>query len=290
MQNLKDGFQVEYSTDSGESWNQLGTRDDPGWYNYHNVNIADGAFPEGKSYFTNVQLNWTQSAKDISFLNGQSHVSFRFVFRSDGSEQAQGLAIDDFEVTKFEGELKTTLTSFEAELTGEQEQTIRWTTGIEYNADKFILEKSFTGFKFDTVAQVNAKGRTSTVSQFYEWEDHSPWNVIYYRLHVISTNPDENFYSDVIVVRRNIEEGIVRHVLTNPFTDRIFVSFSSQIQQEVSVRLFDMSGRLIREKIGTPNSVGIELDHLDLPTGIYILNVQIGDEEPTSYKLLTTGQ
>ncbi|MEO6132008.1 MAG: PKD domain-containing protein, partial [Saprospiraceae bacterium] len=148
IQNRNDGFQVEYSTDGGSVWRQLGAKTDPNWYNYHNANIADGAFPEGKDYFTNAQLNWTQYIKDLSFLGGQSRVSFRFVFKSDAEEQAQGLAIDDFEVTKFDGELKTTVTTFTADYTGDQEVTLNWTTGLEYQCQKFILERSYTGFGF----------------------------------------------------------------------------------------------------------------------------------------------
>ncbi|HJW29177.1 MAG TPA: PKD domain-containing protein, partial [Saprospiraceae bacterium] len=97
---IYDGFQVEYTLDGGLSWQQLGSKDDPGWYNYRNNNVTDGAFVQGKSYFSNAQLNWTQYIKDVSFLAGKDKVAFRFIFKSNTSEQAQGLAIDDFEVTK----------------------------------------------------------------------------------------------------------------------------------------------------------------------------------------------
>lgn len=293
-QNRNDGFQVEYSTDGGGSWNQLGSRDDPAWYNYHNINLDDGAFPKGKSYFTNAQLNWTQYVKDISFLGGEPRVSFRYVFRSDDDEPAQGVVIDDFEITKYEGPLETNVTLFSAEYTDEQEVTVKWTTGIEYQAQKFILERSFTGFDFTQVGQLNATGVISTVPQHYEWIDQSLRNVIYYRLKAINDNPELNyhleFFTDTIVVRRDIDPDIVHHVLTNPFRDRILVSFSSIINQEVSLRLFDASGRLVRDDKQTPNSVAIELDRLSLPPGIYILSVQIGENEPTSYKLFTEGR
>lgn len=293
IQNRNDGFQVEYSTDGGGTWLQLGSRDDPAWYNYLNSNIADGAFPVGKSYFTNAQLDWTQYVRDISFLGGEPRVSFRYVFRSDKSDPAQGLVIDDFEVAKYEGELKTKVTIFNASYTGEQEITVNWTTGIEYQAKKFILERSFTGFAFEEVGQLNAKGIISTVAQAYKWIDESLRNIIYYRVKVINDNPDinyhEEFYTETIVVRRDIDPDVVHTVLTNPFSDRIQVSFSSMINQDVSVRLFDTSGKMIRDEKHTPNSVAIEIDRLDLPPGIYFLSIQIADNEPSTYKLFTNG-
>ncbi len=293
VQNRNDGFQVEYSTDGGASWTQLGSKDDTGWYNYHNTNLADGAFPIGKSYFTNAQLNWTQYIKDVSFLVGQSHVSFRFVFRSDESDPAQGLAIDDFTISKFEGELETTVTIFNGDYTSDQEVTLNWTTGVEYQCQKIYLERSFTGLGFSQVATLNAKGVVSTFPHTYTATDQSLRNVIYYRLHVVNENTSipyfYEFYSDTIIVRRNTEPDIVQNVLTNPFKDNIFVSFSSSVTKPVTARLFDMSGKLVRKEVTTPYSISYTMQDLHLPQGVYMLSIQVGDGEIKSYKLFTQG-
>ncbi len=293
IQNRNDGFQVEYSTDGGVNWAQLGSRENPNWYNYLNLNLADGAFPVGKSYFTNAQLTWTQYVKDISFLRGETTVSFRYVFRSDNAEQAQGLAIDDIEITKYEGELVTTLTTFNAIYTGDQEVTVNWTTGIEYQCQKFILERSYTGFGFTPVGEIPAKGVVSTFANAYTKTDQNLRNIIYYRLKVINENPDINyafdFYSDTIVVRREVEPDIVHNVLPNPFTDKIGISFSSVVTQQIVVRLFDTTGKLVLEETAIPHAVSYELDQLHMPTGVYILTVQVGEGEPSAYKLFTGG-
>jgi PKD repeat protein len=293
IQNRNDGFQIEYSLDGGSSWVQLGTRDNPNWYNYHNVNLSDGAFPIGKSYFTNAQLNWTQYIKDVSFLAGEPRVAFRYVFRSDGSEPAQGLAIDDFEVTKYTGELKTIVTEFNAAYTNTQEVTVNWTTGIEYQCQRFLLERSYTGFGFTEVANIPAKGVVSTFATEYSRVDQSLRNVIYYRLRVINENTDidyyHEFYTDTVVVRR-VEPDIVHNILPNPFSDVIGISFTSNITQPVTFRLFDTSGKLVREETSTPNAVAYQMDQLDLPPGIYILSIRIGEGEEKAYKLLSAGE
>ena len=295
IQNRNDGFQIEYSTDGGVVWTQLGSKNDPAWYNYENLNLSDGAFPVGKSYFTNAHLDWIQYVKDISFLAGKATVSFRYVFRSDAEEQAQGLAIDDFEVTKYEGELQTMITIFTAEYVGDQEVKINWTTGIEYQAKTFILERSYVGSGFTEIGSQNAKGGVTTIAQEYTHTDQSLHDLIYYRLKVINDNPDigyhYEFYTDPIVVRRDVEPDIVNTVLTNPFDNAINVSFTSIINQQVIFRLFDISGRVVKYEEATPNGVYYTIDNINksLPAGIYVLSVQIGDEEPTSYKLFTTG-
>src|SRR4030095_7422500 len=293
LQNQSDGFQVEYSTDSGDTWQQLGDNEDPGWYNYLNANQGNVAFPISKSYFTGNKTTWTQYINDISFLGGKPHVSFRFVFRSNYEVQSKGLAIDDFEVTQYEGELKTTITNFTADYTSDQEVTVLWTTGIEYQCRKFILERSYTGLGFTQVAELPASGVFSTYPHDYMRVDQSLRKVIYYRLNVINENPDIpyslQFYSDTVVVRRDVDPGKIYSVLTNQFENNVTISFSSVITQEVIFRLFDTSGKLVKYEEAFPNSVAYTLDWLDLPPGVYILNVQVGNDASTTYKLFTTG-
>ncbi len=293
VQNRNDGFQVEYSTDGGASWKQLGVKNIPYWYNYANEQLADGAFPIGKDYFTNAQLTWTQYVNDVSFLAGQPNVSFRFVFQSDDEIEAQGVAIDDVEITRYEGELKTTITVFNASYTGDQAVTVNWTTGIEYQCRRFLLERSYTGFGFSEVSNTPAKGVVSTFANQYSRVDQSLRNVIYYRLKVINENValgySYEFYSDTIVVRRDVEADIVNTVIPNPFSDKIAISFSSIVDQEVAFRMYDVSGKLVYEELVAPNAVAYTLDQLNFPPGVYVLSVQIGDGELKAYKLFTKG-
>lgn len=293
VQNRNDGFLLEYSLDAGKTWTQLGSKEDPSWYNYHNINLADGAWPMGRSYFTNAQLNWTQYVKDISFLVGNAKVAFRFVFQSDESEPAQGLVIDDFEVTKYEGELKTNLTVFTADYTDDQIITLNWTTGLEYQCQRFYIERSFNGFSFEEVGNLPAEGITSTFPHNYTTTDQTLRDVVYYRLRVENDNPaidyHYEFYSDTIIVRRNVDANGIYKILPSLFKDRVYVSFTSIINETITARLFDMSGKLVVEDIRVPNSIAYSVGDLHLPEGIYVLSLQVGDQEPKAYKLFTLG-
>jgi hypothetical protein len=293
VQNRNDGFQVEYSLNAGATWQQLGTRDDIGWYNYQNINLTDAAFPMGRSYFTNAQLTWTQYIKDISLLAGNAKVSFRFVFRSDSADPAQGVAIDDVQLTKYTGDLKTTVTVFDAAYNDDGEVEVTWTTGLEYHCKRFEIERSLTGLTFGKIATVNAKGGTSTFPREYEHKELNVHNLIYYRMKVINENTAlgyyYEFYTDTVIVRRNVEANIVHHVLTNPFTDKIHVTFTGVIHDQVTARLYDMSGKLLVEDIASPHSIAYVMDNLSLIPGVYVFSLQIGEEEPKTYKLLSLG-
>ena len=110
---------------------------------------------------------------------------------------------------------------------------------------------------------------------------------------MINENPDIDyfleFYTDTIVVRKDVEPDIVQSVLPNPFTNYIGVSFSSIVTKPVTLRLFDVSGKMVLEQTTVPNAVAMQLDQLLLPTGVYVLTVQIGDGENKAYKLFTRG-
>ena len=187
------------------------------------------------------------------------------------------------------------VTIFNADYTSQQEITINWTTGIEYQCQKFILERSFTGGGFTQMAQFNATGVVSTVAQQYQVLDQSLRDIIYYRLKVINDNPaigyHLEFYTDPVVVRKDVQADIVNSVIPNPFSNRIDITFTSVVNQKVVLKLFDVSGRLIKSQEGIPNSVYYSLDNIQrsLTPGIYILNVQIGDESATVYKMFTAG-
>jgi len=80
-----DESYMEYSTDSGATWQMLGTSGDSAWYNN-----SDGW--EGNSN------GWILAYHDLSSLAGQPHVQFRFVMSSDGSGTYSGVMVDNFKI------------------------------------------------------------------------------------------------------------------------------------------------------------------------------------------------
>jgi hypothetical protein len=291
MQNLFDGFKLEYTTDFGASWKQVGDRSDPNWYNYLNQNIERGIFDQGESYFTNVAPAYQEFAVDVSELSGESFVGFRFVFKSDDEDNQIGVAIDDFTIQKFDGDPQTEIVNQNAEYTADSEMTISWSTSPEYQADKFEIERSFNGVTYEVIKTIPAKGKNTLQSQSYTLSYSELRPLLFFRIRSINKNDalgyNYDFYAPTMVVRRNIDENKVNKVFPNPITDFVNVTFTSVIEEQVELRLFDPAGRLIREQTGTPGEVFIRMDDLALPGGMYMLNVKIGDQEDKTYKLLS---
>lgn len=88
-----DGLNLQYSTDSGQSWNVLGAynQSDSNWYNTEYVQSL-GSYEPGWSGNSNGWKKVMHSFKPST--NGKT--AFRFQFASNASVQDEGFSIDDF--------------------------------------------------------------------------------------------------------------------------------------------------------------------------------------------------
>ena len=97
---------VEYSIDSGDTWQVLGTANDPNWYN------SDTTAGENNTCFNCPGAQWTGSrfamqeyVHDLSAFGSETNIQFRIVFHSDPAVVEEGAIVDDFVVR---GTLSTT--------------------------------------------------------------------------------------------------------------------------------------------------------------------------------------
>jgi hypothetical protein len=103
---------VEYSTNTGENWNLLGTiNSQPNWYSSDRTNLSSGAAndcqncPGGQWTGTNAVLtefNYDFTANAIlgeADLTAETNVLFRIVFESDPGLFQEGVIIDDLTIT-----------------------------------------------------------------------------------------------------------------------------------------------------------------------------------------------
>jgi photosystem II stability/assembly factor-like uncharacterized protein len=87
-----DVLYVEYSTNQGDSWEVLGDANDPNWYN---SNYEGNQLTIGKQW-TGTDAIIKQYSHNVSFLNNETNVIFRFAFLSDQSVNNEGVLIDNF--------------------------------------------------------------------------------------------------------------------------------------------------------------------------------------------------
>jgi subtilisin-like proprotein convertase family protein len=102
-----DGTQLQYSTDGGTTWNNIGVLNDP--YNWYNSNTMSNSsvttffnsntnWWSGRTSTSNGSNMWVQAKHVIPSAALVNGVRFRIVFASDGSTQDDGFAFDNFSI------------------------------------------------------------------------------------------------------------------------------------------------------------------------------------------------
>ncbi|WP_124979231.1 T9SS type A sorting domain-containing protein [Nonlabens xiamenensis] len=94
-----DLLYLEYSVDSGDTWNILGTANDPNWYNSSNQQNNSNCVNCVGAQWTGTQPALTQYSHDLTQFMGEPAVMFRFKFQTDRSITREGAVIDNFVVT-----------------------------------------------------------------------------------------------------------------------------------------------------------------------------------------------
>ncbi len=155
---------------------------------------------------------------------------------------------------------------------------LEWATLTEKNVQWHVVERSADGLNWTEVGRV-AGQVDSKALQNYSLLDKQPLPVAYYRLRSVDTDGTEAVSPTVHLVRPERAFGITE-VLPNPATDRLTVRFNSPQEEQVTLRLFDFTGRLVLEQ-SADSEVGMNsviLPVSALPGGIYQLLLTDGSE------------
>ncbi len=170
------------------------------------------------------------------------------------------------------GTLPITLLSFSGSLNGNN-VLLDWTTSLEINSKEFQIEKSNDGVTYHKLGTVPAAGN-SLVQKKYNFLDVEATEINYYRLKMVDIDGSGKQSNIVIVKNPALTQDIA--ALTNPFKDYISVRFTKLPKGETTLKLMDLSGRLISSsKVYNPLSSVIRFEYnKTLSNGIYILQAE----------------
>lgn len=179
--------------------------------------------------------------------------------------------------------LPITLIDFTGALKGNN-VLLEWNTSTEINSKEFQIEKSNDGITYRKLNTIPAAG-ISTIVKKYNYLDVEATELNYYRLKMVDMDGFTK-QSDVVIVKNpGLSQSV--SVLNNPFRDYISIRFAKIPKGGVSLKLVDLSGKVISSnEFFNPLSSIIRFDYNQaLSSGIYILHV--GNEgKQYSIKLL----
>jgi hypothetical protein len=146
---------------------------------------------------------------------------------------------------------------------------LSWSTSAEVNNAYYAIEKSIDSRTWNQIAQVTGAGTTDLVNK-YGYTDKNNTNAdVYYRIREIGTN-GANFYSAI----RALHNG--NNTVTNIFTSSnkaITIDFNSDVKDNVSIQLINMSGQVIVRKEFNQASYRLIVDAMSAGSGVYVVRV-----------------
>jgi len=159
---------------------------------------------------------------------------------------------------------------------------LNWTTALEENTDKFIVEKGTNGIDWQPLTTVKASGN-SIINTEYNTTDPNAAAVNYYRLKTVDID-GKYTYSQTIQIRSNgdVKAGI--KLYPNPATSATTLSIMTDNKLSAHIKLYNQFGlqlqHLQRTLIAGSNTIPVP-GIGTLPTGTYFITI----EDETGKKL-----
>ena len=162
---------------------------------------------------------------------------------------------------------------------------LKWTTFTATNMDHFDIERSIDGVNFRKIGTMNALGVNTDSYSFTDLT--ADRGSSFYRLAMV--DEDGNYtYSKAITVSVDFKGISVSVVYPNPFSKRVQVKIDADKSEQVTIRVIDNSGVVVRTQIAKvfPGENNIVIQNVaELPGGVYFLEV-IGDHRSMKTKLM----
>lgn len=153
---------------------------------------------------------------------------------------------------------------------------LNWKTENESNTDYFVVERSIGNSIYEPIGTVFAKGGDGKTNYSFEDRDAATLGVdkLYYRLRI--TDKDGSYsYSNIVIVKITSNLLASVSVFPNPTDKQTIAIVSSPVEQKVTWKLVDMSGRVVQTRsiMIRKGENRIVLDLQKLNAGIYYLQI-----------------
>jgi hypothetical protein len=155
------------------------------------------------------------------------------------------------------------------------------------NAQRFEIEKSFNGRDFSLVGVVLASSRDGRES--YSFDDKNSGNgKVMYRLRMIGNGDKNTEYSRILIFNSEKIDNQIK-IINSLINDKLSINYNSELNQNVSIRIFDMAGR-VHMNLRTNIYAGVNVINIPLAAtirnGMYIVDINDGAHTSKNAKFI----
>lgn len=151
---------------------------------------------------------------------------------------------------------------------------LSWETESEDLHDRFVIQRSSDGDRYERIGEISSNGGINQRTTYTFDDLSSPVGTSFYRLEMIDINGGTTF-SDVVELRRIVENFSVLGLVPNPATETTDLLLSSPAEIAASIDIFDLQGKQLSHQMFTSESGEhkISLDLSSLSSGLYLVKV-----------------
>ncbi|MNU28418.1 hypothetical protein D3C71_168520 [compost metagenome] len=205
--------------------------------------------------------NFNPALLSVKFTSGgTSSVSFNYTVLDNAG--VAGSSVSYF--ITFPGALPAILSGFTAQLKGKDVQ-VHWTSTLEMNVGRYLVEHSVNGADFEVIGSQAAKGNSVEINTYNFVHSNVSNGTHYYRLR-IQDNDGSSALSAVKMVRLNSLDQIT--VSPNPVLDKAYIK---GLNATDIVSVYDVNGRVVYTSVATGSSITVDFSLLN--QGVYFINI-----------------
>jgi hypothetical protein len=164
------------------------------------------------------------------------------------------------------------LTVFQGEAL-DKTNRIYWETAMESNVAQHVVERSLDGKNWADIGRQAGQMESNSATR-YTFDDLDPLAKAYYRLRSVDHDGAFSYSKFIQISRRSAQFGI-ESLSPNPVSHDVTLLFSAQEESQVTVRVMDLTGRVVRSQafdaVDGINQVTLLL--ADLQAGVYTVTV-----------------
>jgi len=202
-------------------------------------------------------------------------------YAADGTSGIQNQAITQAQTPVFPLVCAVLATEFLSVSASDQNgnSIVDWQVANEQDVHEYTVEKSFDGNNFTTAGVIAYKPAPGSIND-YTYTDPGTGNthpLIYYRVKQVTVGGQYAF-SKIVQVKLSVPAKLM--VTPNPAAESATLSFISDHNADISIRLIDMTGHSVWHKQfqAATGMNTLSLDHLqELPNGMYVLQLYDGE-------------
>jgi len=214
---------------------------------------------------------------DADLTVGQG-LRYEFSFRATAPGS---MLFDNFAINTAQSPLPVTFRGFVAKKNDNNTIKLLWDVGDEVNVNSYVVERSYNGSDFISIGSVTATGKSTYNLVDNTFADEAQTR--YYRVKNVDIDGQSKYTPVVRVSGRKVSNQIQLYPV--PATDYVYVQHD-KAPLNVSISLFNMDGRLIKQIQAVPNTFQTRININELKSGVYIVKYDDGNGDIQSAKLI----